>query len=116
FAMEPDAYQHKLDVLAEHCREAGRDPGDIRKSLVFRLTLVESADEARTARERAAGGGRTPFVGTPEECVGYLKTYVDLGVGDFLLGATAAQGPEAWRTMELYAKQVMPAVKALARG
>jgi len=117
FAMETDAYRHKLDVLAGHCREAGRDPGDIRKSLVFGLTLVESADEARHARERAGSGGRRAgFVGTPDECVEYLKPYLDLGVGDFLLRATAAQGPEDWRTMELYARQVMPAVKSLARG
>ena len=44
----------------------------------------------------------------------YLKPYLDLGVGDFLLRATAAQGPEAWRTMELYARQVAPAIRALA--
>jgi len=31
FLMPEEEYRHKLDVLAGHCKEFDRDPGDIRK-------------------------------------------------------------------------------------
>ena len=43
------AYRHKLDVLAGHCADVGRDPADVRKSLTFRAVL---ADDERAAQER----------------------------------------------------------------
>jgi alkanesulfonate monooxygenase SsuD/methylene tetrahydromethanopterin reductase-like flavin-dependent oxidoreductase (luciferase family) len=49
------------------------------------------------------------FVGTPEQCVERLRTYADLGVGDFLLGSMS---PVDWQTIELVAKSVAPALKA----
>jgi alkanesulfonate monooxygenase SsuD/methylene tetrahydromethanopterin reductase-like flavin-dependent oxidoreductase (luciferase family) len=48
------------------------------------------------------------IVGTPEQCVERLRPYADLGVGDFLLGALA---PVDWRTVELVAESVGPALK-----
>ena len=49
------------------------------------------------------------IVGTPEQCVEKLRAYADLGVGDFLLGAMT---PIDWRTIELAANSVAPALKA----
>ena len=114
FGMPLDDWRHKLDVLAGHCRAVGRDPRDIRKSLVFRVQLGESQAEVEALR-RAGGDRRAGFVGTPEECVEYLLPYTGLQVGDFLFGMSASQGPDAWRTMELIASKVAPAVKAQAK-
>jgi alkanesulfonate monooxygenase SsuD/methylene tetrahydromethanopterin reductase-like flavin-dependent oxidoreductase (luciferase family) len=50
-------------------------------------------------------------VGTPDQCVERLRRYADLGVGDFLLGALA---PVDWRSLELVAESVAPAVRAEA--
>ena len=44
-----EPYRHKLDVLAGHCADVGRDPADVRKSLTFRAVL---ADDERAAQER----------------------------------------------------------------
>jgi F420-dependent oxidoreductase-like protein len=43
-------YRHLLDVLAGHCADVGRDPGDVRKSLTFRAVLDE--DERRASAPR----------------------------------------------------------------
>ena len=114
-----DEYRHKLDVLAKHCRDVGRDPGDIRKQLLFRAVLGEDEAEAEERlRERAAALGRDPeevrqeaIVGTPELLAERLLAYAELGVGDFLL---MARPPSDRRTMELIAKRVAPALRELA--
>ena len=115
FYGDVDEYRHKLDVLAGHCADVGRDPADVRKSLTFRAVL--DADEG-AAREQAAALHGDPLperlqrmmvVGTPEQCVERLRPYADLGVGDFLLGAMT---PIDQQTIELVAESVSPALKA----
>jgi alkanesulfonate monooxygenase SsuD/methylene tetrahydromethanopterin reductase-like flavin-dependent oxidoreductase (luciferase family) len=94
-----DEYRHKLEVLAEHCADVGRDPADVRRSLTFRALLDE--DEG-AARERARELHGDPL---PER----LRAYADVGVGDFLLGAMT---PVDQQTIELVANSVAPALKA----
>jgi alkanesulfonate monooxygenase SsuD/methylene tetrahydromethanopterin reductase-like flavin-dependent oxidoreductase (luciferase family) len=110
-----EEYRHKLDVLAGHCADVGRDPADVRKSLTFRAVL---AGDERAAQERMTEifGGPPPermrdmyIVGTPEQCVERLREYADLGVGDFLLGSLP---PVDWQTIELVAESVAPALKS----
>jgi F420-dependent oxidoreductase-like protein len=111
------AYQHKLDVLAGHCADVGRDPSTIRKQVVLRAILGETEAEADdTARERAAAAGvpveqmvEGMVVGTPEQCAARLEDHRRLGVADFLL---LARPPADERTIGLFAQQVAPAVRA----
>jgi F420-dependent oxidoreductase-like protein len=110
-------YRHKLDVLAGHCADVGRDPDAIRKQLVFRAVLGEDEAEAgERARERASslGVGEEQFraewiVGTPEQCAERLAPYLELGVRDFLL---FCRPPGDRRTMELIASGVAPRLRA----
>ncbi len=127
FLFPEDAYQHKLDVLARHCADVGRDPGSIRKQVVFRALLGEDESEvADRVRQRSAElgisedelreqevAGSQMIIGTPEQCAERLLPYVDLGVGDFLL---FARPPGDRRTMELVATTVAPAVHSAARA
>lgn len=111
-----DAYKHKLDVLADHCRAVGRDPGDIRKSLVVQAIVgeTEAEVEERLAAQAAARNvepemlRQGAIVGTPEQCAAQLKPYVDIGVGDFIIGARA---PVDYRALELVAKELAPRVR-----
>jgi F420-dependent oxidoreductase-like protein len=111
-----DEYKHKLDVLAGHCRDTGRDPNDIRKSLVVQAMVGETEAEVQeTAQRLAAGRGgdlnalrQRAIVGTPEQCAEQLLAYVRLGVGDFIIGA---RPPANVRALELIAKKVAPIVK-----
>ncbi len=104
---QPD-YQRKLDALAGHCRDVGRDPADIRKSLVVQALVGETEAEVR---ERAGSAGAAPqrgVAGTPEQCVEQLLPYVKMGVADFIIGARA---PADRRSLELIATKVAPVVK-----
>ena len=119
FYGNPDEYRHKLDVLAGHCADVGRDPADVRKSLTFRAVLADSEQEAQE-RARELFGGPPPermrhmcFIGTAEQCVERLREYADLGVGDFLLGSMA---PVDWQTVELIAGSVAPRPQGRRQG
>jgi F420-dependent oxidoreductase-like protein len=121
FFMPIEEYRRKLDILAAHCRAVGRDPKDIRKSLVIQMAVGRDAAEVETILDRLGRArGVAPevlrtraVIGTPEQCVEQLMPYVDAGVGDFIVGA---RPPADWTTLELVATEVAPAVKARAAG
>jgi F420-dependent oxidoreductase-like protein len=112
FLGDVDTFKHKLDVLAGHCADVGRNPAHIRKSLTFRAVLAE--DEAAVAERRReleanAPSGQSFIVGTPEQCVEQMRPFAELGGRDFLL---ASARPYDWQTIELVARQVAPALRA----
>ncbi len=116
FLMPVEQYRHKLDVLAEHCRAAGRDPNDIRKSLVVQAVIgaTETEVQERVARVARATGtspealaGRA-LVGTPEQAAEQIMRYVELGVSDFILGARA---PYDYDLLQLFIEKVAPLVR-----
>lgn len=119
FFMPPAAYQHKLDVLAEHCRAVGRDPRDIRKSLVVQAVVGTDAADVRARAERLARTRNTTVealaggmvIGTPEQAAEQLAGYVQMGVGDFIVGA---RPPADYATLETIIEKVAPLVRQAA--
>jgi F420-dependent oxidoreductase-like protein len=116
FLIPMEEYRRKLDALAEHCAARGRDPADIRRSLMFVAILGETAAEVDDrVRVRAEALGidveqvRERFISTtPDELAETLRPYRDTGVGDFLI---QARPPMDRRTLELFAGRVAPALR-----
>src|SRR3954468_11189986 len=92
-----EQYHHKLEVLARHCDDVGRDPAQIRKQVVIRAVL----GEGREAPEGA-------FSGSSEQLAEALHPYLELGVQDFLL---LARPPADVQTIELFAREVAPLLR-----
>jgi alkanesulfonate monooxygenase SsuD/methylene tetrahydromethanopterin reductase-like flavin-dependent oxidoreductase (luciferase family) len=46
FCFDAETWNHKLNVLSNHCDKVGRDFNDILKSLAWGVSVAESADEA----------------------------------------------------------------------
>lgn len=112
FLIPLDAYRRKLDALAEHCRAVGRDPGEIRKSLVLQALIGDDA-ETRERAEQARARGQYLLSGAPEAIAEELSRYADLGVGDFLLGVRA---PFDYRNIARFIDDVAPLLrKEIAR-
>jgi F420-dependent oxidoreductase-like protein len=44
FAASPDDVAHKLDVLARHCEDAGRDPATVRRTVLYVLPTLAQGD------------------------------------------------------------------------
>ena len=91
-----ETYRHKVELLADLCRAAGRDPGEINRS--FQCGYLVGRDE-KELLERAAAirevipryrdmkpaevveAARTSWlVGTPEEIADQLRPYIELGL------------------------------------
>ena len=107
FLMPLDQYRHKLDVLSGHCRDTGRDPNEIRKSLVVQVILGNDEAELRerTGRLRAGQQGLT---GVPEQVAEQIMPYIDAGVGDFIVGV---RPPYDYGTLETFIGKVAPLVR-----
>jgi F420-dependent oxidoreductase-like protein len=83
--------RHKLEVLRRHCDELGRDYDTITRSTSVNVFVLERADNAE--RETAPARGqlsyadyaRSRLIGTPEQLVERLRTYVDIGIHYFIL-------------------------------
>jgi F420-dependent oxidoreductase-like protein len=109
FLMPLDQYRHKLDVLAEHCRAVGREPNDIRKSLVLQGVVIDDGTPAAQRRiEAARAQNRAAMVGAPEQVAEQLLRYAELGVGDFILGA---RPPADYEGLRLFIEKVAPIMR-----
>lgn len=122
FLMPEEQYRHKLNVLAGHCRAVGRNPDDIRKSLVLQALIgrdqreiderIASVAAARNTTPEALRRGAV--VGTPEQAAEQIVALSKLGVGDFIVGARV---PYDYATLELFIDRVAPLVrKQLGQG
>ncbi len=83
----PEAFGHKSEILAEHCREVGRDPGEIVRSANYNVVIGRDEAEVRSrlewyrdhligagvpeqsAREQTESLMRQPLVGTDEQVI-----------------------------------------------
>ena len=116
FEMDLDEHRASLDALGEHCRNAGRDPGEIEVSHNTRVVIAESEGEFdRLVSQRAAEANMNAadfraslsraVAGTPEQCAEQIQRYVDSGITYFFL---LFPDPIPTEGLELFAKEVMP--------
>jgi len=101
-----ETYKQKLAALERHCKEFGRNPAEIRRSMHIKPIIGETATEVE---ERARTPGRHRSQGTPEQVAEDLLAFVKLGVSDFVFMLDA---PGDMRSLELLATQVAPYVRA----
>ena len=121
FFMSQESYVRKLDALSAHCETIGRDPGEIRKSLLLEVAVGETDKEVHERVQRLAVArnvdpstmGRRGVVGTPEQCIEQLLPYLKLGVRDFIV---QARPPTDLEALELVAREVAPVVKVEGQG
>lgn len=89
FAADVETVAHKIDVLARHCADVGRDPAEIEKTIIVTLDPLGDTD-------------------------GFLRTmaeYAKLGVQQVWLGNRGSDDPTAWVT-EL-TERVLPRLREI---
>ena len=89
-----ELYKHKLKVLESYCSAVGRDFQEIEKScwpggqVIIarnREELNEKMVQEKPESVALEDFERSSLAGTPDECVGKMQPYVDLGVTHFML-------------------------------
>jgi F420-dependent oxidoreductase-like protein len=96
-----DTIQHKLDVLAAHCRDVGRDPSDVVKTRLGTLFVTRSAEETRERREefmarRGVAAVDLPSMftcGEPNEVGDALQVFFDAGLDGLLFNMPVGSTP-----------------------
>ncbi len=121
--LDAQMFRQRREVLEQCCRDIGRDPATIRRSVM--TTYVIGRDQAEL-RDRATKLGQVQaslkgldadqvlqkmrqvaFVGTPEEISEQMREHAKLGVDLFMLQHFLLDDRDALR---LLAQEVMPAV------
>lgn len=112
----PDDVRRKLEVLDGHCRDIGRDPSEIRRTIQAVLFLTE--DEAMQQRVVAGmkalrevsdeDARKMVLMGSPAEVIGQVREYEAAGVQEIMV----AQFPAVHRKSLLrFSEEVIPAFK-----
>jgi alkanesulfonate monooxygenase SsuD/methylene tetrahydromethanopterin reductase-like flavin-dependent oxidoreductase (luciferase family) len=94
-----DEYRHKVEVFESHCRDAGRDPAEVRRG--FQTIVVPGRNEEELLRRAGAISSVLPgyrstepaevlaslrsrcFAGTPAEIAEQMRPYIELGADLF---------------------------------
>lgn len=126
FTPEPEAFAHKSDVLAEHCRNVGTDFGAIVRSVnvnaIVGTSEADVKDRVRRVRDRLAGyvgeaaadamiagtSGPDSATGTPEQVIERLTKIRDLGCEYAICYFPEAAYDRSG--IELFEREVMPAL------
>ena len=106
----PERIAARAAYLDAACREAGREPARLRRSVTALLVADRDAARAAATRARFAGiPGEGHVAGTPEQCVARVRAYVEAGVRHFLFSIpdVASSG-----TLELVGRRILPALRA----
>jgi F420-dependent oxidoreductase-like protein len=118
-----ETFKHKSEILQQHCRDVGRDFGEITRSGNYNLVIGETendvkdklewihdhyaplvpADQAERTRKLFADG---PLVGTPEQLVERLREAEGVGMTYAILYVVDAIYDPA--SLELFTTRVIP--------
>jgi alkanesulfonate monooxygenase SsuD/methylene tetrahydromethanopterin reductase-like flavin-dependent oxidoreductase (luciferase family) len=98
--------RHKIDVLADHCRAVGRDPGSIRKTITRTVYLAKTRAEAEQWAGAKLEADNPPFAGEPAALVDHLHELSELGFDLFQM--VFAGFPDT-RDIRLFVDEVLPA-------
>ena len=100
--MEADRFAHKQEVLAQHCREIGRDPGEILHSYYAITSLSEDPGKVQRNDD-------PHFVaGSPDDVTRELEQFVQLGVKHIQIRFTDFPSSDG---LELFINKVLPRLR-----
>ena len=121
-----ETYRAKAAVLDESCRAIGRDPAEIRRSVMApfligrdqgelqqraaRFARFMPGMEGQSAEDVLSGLRHRLFVGTPAELVAQLRPFVQAGVSLFMLQHLLLDDSDS---LEILASEVIPEVQGL---
>ena len=106
----PPTLRRKIDVLEQHCANAGRDPKTIKRSAQAMLFLGDDPAVLERARGMA---GRPVIAGGVDEVRQVVQEYIDAGVDELIIpDGTLGRGPEQKKqTMDRFINEVASAFR-----
>jgi len=93
----PEMFKHKIEVLERHCEELGRDPSEIKKTMVIPLRILNDEKEAvqfRKSRGDWCLYGSIPFI------IDRVQQYIDAGAEEIIFSGIKSE-PELFEQIEV---------------
>ena len=95
--MSLEVYRHKIGVLEKHCENVGRDPAEIKRTLLMPLQIT--SDQARIERfQKALGPGS--MAGPANEIIDRIGQFAEAGVAEIMFGGVATGNVEMYQRVE----------------
>lgn len=95
--MSMEIYRHKMNVLDKHCADVGRDPAEIKKTLLMPLLITE--DKARIERFQQ-GLGKGSMAGPKNEVIDRIGEFEREGVAEIMFGGIRTGDVESYQRVE----------------
>ena len=98
----PEDVRGKLEIIAEHCRDLGRDPDEIVTTRLGAIALADTMEEAERARESYqrrrglddAGVAAALMWGTPDVVAERVRAYLDTGLNGMIFNMPPGSTPD----------------------
>ena len=73
-------FKHKMNVLNQHCEDLGRDPSEIKRTMLIPMRITDDEATAKAELERR------PWIlcGAPSYIVDLIGQYFDAGVEEIM--------------------------------
>ncbi|MDE0693536.1 MAG: LLM class flavin-dependent oxidoreductase [Gammaproteobacteria bacterium] len=95
--MSMEIYRHKMNVLDKHCADVGRDPAEIKKTLLMPLLITE--DKERIERfEKALGKGS--MAGPKNQVIDRIGEFEREGVAEIMFGGIRTGDVASYQRVE----------------
>ena len=113
---KPEVTGHKLRILEQHCKDVGRDPSEIEKTVQARLVPPDRMASWNQYIERmyktdpagAEDMARMTVEGTEQSLRSFTRTQVDLGMQHIMF---SMRSPYPFDILKTFSEQVIPEFK-----
>jgi alkanesulfonate monooxygenase SsuD/methylene tetrahydromethanopterin reductase-like flavin-dependent oxidoreductase (luciferase family) len=95
--MSLEYYQHKIRVLERHCEDLGRDPAEIRRTLLMPLNVTDDRASAKRFIEALGPGS---VAGPRSYVIERIGEFADAGVEEIMFGAIRTGDVEGYQRVE----------------
>jgi len=91
----PEMFAHKMEVIDRYCEEFGRNPKDIKRTMVIPIRIANNEEEAVELRKKLdwALYGTVPFI------IDRIQKFIDVGAEEIILSGTLSK-PELFKQIE----------------
>jgi alkanesulfonate monooxygenase SsuD/methylene tetrahydromethanopterin reductase-like flavin-dependent oxidoreductase (luciferase family) len=85
--MALEYYHHKAGILEKHCEDAGRDPAEIKHTLLMPLFLT---DDQSLIDRVVSGYGPGTVAGPKQYVIDRIGEFIDAGISEIMFGGIAS--------------------------
>jgi|TARA_B100000315_G_scaffold256391_1_gene302187 F420-dependent oxidoreductase-like protein len=82
-----DIFKQKINVLEKHCEELGRDPAEIKKTMLIPMRLVDDDSKAKEFRSERPWA----LIGSPAYCIDLIGQYIDAGAEEIMFSTVPSR-------------------------